>query len=160
MRLFPLNTGVSEIRGIVEIIKDNGRMIEMSKLAEETNDDIDDLFPLIDTCVMLRLCTISKGVVKLTKSGSELASHNTKELFSKALRKVEPFKSAMAMVGREGLTTKELASKLGKKGVSFHPDDITNRELLKNLLVKWGVTNNLFHYDGSIDLWSKYTANR
>lgn len=156
MRLFPLNTGVSEIRGIVDILRDNGGTMDMSKLAAETNEEIDVLFPIVDTCVILGLCTISKGVVKLTKSGSELGSHNTKELFAKALKKVEPFKSALGIINREKVSTRELAAKLKKKGIYFHQDEIVNMELLKNLLVKWGVTNVLFSYDGSIDLWSRY----
>ena len=95
MKLFPLDTGVSQIRGIVEIIKDYKGSIEMSKLAEETNDEIDDLFPLIDTCVLLKICKVKEGAVKLTDSGKSLATHNTRRMFAKALDKVEPFKSAL-----------------------------------------------------------------
>jgi NitT/TauT family transport system ATP-binding protein len=156
VKLFPLNTLVGEIRGIIEIIKDNGGKIEMSSLSRETNDDIDDLFPLLDTCTMLDLATISKGVVKLTQSGTKLASYNTRELFSQALQKAEPFKSTLTLVSRSGLTTDQLASRLSKKGISFHSDGITNREVLKNLLLKWGVQNHLLHYDAETDIWSKY----
>jgi hypothetical protein len=157
-KLFPLNTGVSEIRGIIEIIKDNGSSIEMSRLSEETNDDIDGLFPLIDTCSILGLCTIKKGIVKLTASGSKLASDNSRELFSRALMKVEPFKSALSLLAKSPKTTQSLCESLRKKGVAFHDDSITNKELIKDLLLKWGVTNRLFHYDSKADLWSKYKS--
>ena len=155
-KLFPLDTGTNEIRGIIEIIKNSGGKMEMSSLSRETNYDIDDLFPLLDTCTMLGLCSISKGIVKLTQSGSRLASYNSRELFSKALQRDEPFKSALSLVGRSSLTTAQLASQLSKKGISFHSDVITNKELLKNLLLKWGVQNHLLHYDAETDLWSKY----
>jgi NitT/TauT family transport system ATP-binding protein len=158
MKLFPLDTGVSEIRGIIEIIRDNSNKIDMSKLAEETNADIDDLFPLVDACSVLGLCTISNGMVKLTARGIELASHNTKELFAQALKKVEPFKSSLEIIGSGKISTAHLTERLAKKGIEFHGDNITNTELLKDLLLKWGVTNHLFSYNPSTDRWSKYRA--
>ncbi len=155
MKLFPLDTGVSQIRGIVEIIKDNNNTIDVSKLAEETNDEIDDLFPLIDTCVLLRLCTVDQGAVKLTKSGKNLATHNTRQVFAKALNKVEPFKTAMMVIKKEKeLSTQDLARALYKKGILYNSDEITNTELLKNLLLKWGVGNKLLTYNNDSDMWS------
>jgi hypothetical protein len=156
MKLFPLDTGVSQIRGIVEIMKDHSGSIEVSKLAEETNDEIDDLFPLIDTCVLLQLCTVKEGMVKLTQSGKNLATHNTREVFSHALDKVEPFKSAMIIIKKEKeISTQDLSRALYKKGILYNSDQITNTELLKNLLLKWGVRNKLLSYDYDSDMWSK-----
>lgn len=155
MKLFPLNTGVSQIRGIIEIIKDNKNAIEVSKLAEETNEEIDDLFPLIDTCVLLKLCVVKDGTVTLTKSGKNLATHNTRDVFSKALNKVEPFKTAAVILKKnKELSTQELSRALYKKGIFFNSDEITNIELLKNLLLKWGVGNKLFSYHYDTDTWS------
>jgi hypothetical protein len=156
MKLFPLDTGVSQIRGIIEIIKDNKGSIEVSKLAEETNDEIDDLFPLIDTCVLLRLCTVKDGLVRLTKSGMNLATHNTREVFARALHKVEPFSSTIAMI-RTGkmVNTGDLSKKLYKKKIFYNTDEVTNTALLKNLFLKWGVGNKLFSYNPDTDIWSK-----
>ena len=156
MKLFPLDTGVSQIRGIIEIIKDNKGSIEVSKLAEETNDEIDDLFPLIDTCVLLKLCTVKAGVIKLTKSGVNLATHNTREVFAKALHKVEPFSTAIAAIKKGKMTdTQNLSRALYKKGIMYNSDEMTNTELLKNLLLKWGVRNKLLSYNYDTDMWSK-----
>ena len=156
MKLFPLDTEVSQIRGIIEIIKDYKGSIEIAKLAEETNDEIDDLFPLIDTCVLLKLCIVKEGTVRLTKSGIGLATHNSRVVFANALEKVEPFKSAGSKIKRsKGISTQDLARTLYKKGILFNSDEITNTELLKNLLLKWGVRNKLFSYDYNSDIWSK-----
>jgi len=156
MKLFPLDTGVSQIRGIVEIMKDHNGSIEMSKLAEETNDEIDDLFPLIDTCVLLKLCTVKEGVVMLTKSGKNLATHNTKEVFANALDKVEPFRTAMRIIKSEKeISTEDLEKALSRKGIMYNSDKITNTELLKNLLLKWGIRNGLFSYNYDSDMWTK-----
>jgi hypothetical protein len=156
MKLFPLNTGVSQIRGIIEIIKDNNNAIDMSRLADETNDEIDDLFPLIDTCVLLKLCNVKDGKVRLTKSGINLAKNNTREVFAKALAKVEPFYGVIAVIKRaKRIETKELETALRKRGVFYNSDDVTNTELLKSLLLKWGVENGLFSYDNDSDIWFK-----
>lgn len=159
MKLFPLNTGVSQIRGIIEIIKDNKNSIEVSRLAEETNEEIDDLFPLIDTCVLLKLCTVKDGLVKLTRSGITLATHNTREIFAKALDRVEPFKSSTSLL-RKGneLSTQDLSRALYKKGIFYNSDEITNTELLKNLLLKWGVGNKLFSYNNGTDMWKRQAS--
>ncbi|MDE1871030.1 MAG: AAA-associated domain-containing protein [Candidatus Micrarchaeota archaeon] len=155
MKLFPLDTSVSQIRGIIEIMKDSNGSIDVSKLAEETNDEIDDLFPLIDTCVLLKLCTVKSGAVKLTKTGMNLATHNTREVFARALHNVEPFKSAISAIKKgKRMTTPEVSKALYKKGILYNSDEITNTELLKNLLLKWGISNKLFSYDYELDVWS------
>ncbi len=46
--LFPPGPGISRVRGIVNIIKQNKGKIEISKLAEEAEEDIDDLLPQIE----------------------------------------------------------------------------------------------------------------
>ncbi len=154
-KLFPLNTGVSQIRGIIEIIRDNKGSMDISKLADETNDEIDDLFPLIDTCVLLGICGVKNGVVRLTASGRTLATHNTREVFAKSLERVEPFKTAISIIRKREITTQDLAKQLHSKGVYYNTDTITNTELLKNLLLKWGVRNRLFAYNYDSDIWSR-----
>lgn len=155
MKLFPLNAGVSQIRGIIDIVKSNGSPMEISKIAESTKEDIANLFPLIDACSMLKLCTVRNGSVKLTRSAASLTNTNKRGIFAKALASVEPFKSTIAAVARGRISTKELSRKLHKKGIFFDSDEVTNMELLKNLLFKWGIENGIFSYNHSSDTWSK-----
>ena len=157
MRLFPLNTGVSEVRGIVELIQENRNRISMSKLAQETNTDIAGLFPIVDAGVMLGLCRISKGSVLLTDNGAALSPKNSREMFSKGLAKAEPFRSAIALLSsKDGLKTKEIGEALKRKGITFHSDAVVNCGLLRDLLLKWGTTNRLFGYDPVKDRWYRY----
>ncbi|HIH50468.1 TPA: hypothetical protein HA291_03375 [Candidatus Micrarchaeota archaeon] len=156
MKLFPLNAGVSQIRGIIEIVKNNRGPMEISKIAESTKEDIADLFPLIDACSMLKLCTVRNGTVKLTSSAAKLTNANKREVLAKALANVEPFKSTIAAVARgKGISTKELSRRLYRKGMFFDSDEVTNMELLKSLLFKWGIENKLFAYNHASDTWSK-----
>ena len=157
MRLFPLNTGVSEVRGIVELIQENKNRISISKLAQETDTDIAGLFPIVDAGVMLGMCRISKGSVFLTDSGAALSPKNSRDMFSKGLAKAEPFRSTIALLNsRDGLKTKEISEALKKKGISFHSDFVVNCGLLRDLLLKWGATNRLFGYDNVKDRWYRY----
>jgi hypothetical protein len=156
MKLFPLNAGVSQIRGIIDLVKGNKIPMEISKIAEDTKEDIADLFPLIDACSMLKLCTVKDGKVKLTSSATKLTNTNKREVFARALATIEPFKSTISAVSKgNGISTKELSEKLYKKGIFFDSDEVTNIELLKSLLFKWGIENGLFSYDHASDMWSK-----
>ncbi len=156
MKLFPLNAGASQIRGIIDIIKANKNIIDVSRLAEETNNDIAELFPLIDACVMLGLCKVKDGTVKLTKTGAIIDNDNKRKIFTKALNKVEPFRSASAIIKHsKEISTLDLSRKLYKKRILFNSDEITNIELLKGLLFKWGIENKLFSYNSMSDMWSK-----
>ena len=156
MKLFPLNAGISQIRGIIELIKGNKGPMELSKLAEDTKENIADLFPLIDACSMLKLCTVKDGKVKLTRSAATLTSTNKREIFARVLPVIEPFKSTIAAISKgDGISTKELSERLYKKKIFFDSDEVTNTELLKSLLFKWGIENGLFSYDHASDTWSK-----
>ncbi len=157
MKFFPLDVGVSEIRGIIDIIKDNGNAMEVSKLAEETDDEIDDLFPLLDAGVLLGLCKISKGNVVLTKKGVLLDQHNAKDIFSDALRHIEPFKSVLSLLkSKDKMSANEIADALLRRGISYNSDRITNEELISGLLTRWSITNHILSYDQESGLWEIY----
>ncbi len=156
MKLFPLNAGVSQIRGVIALIKSNKGSMELSKIAAHTKADIADLFPLIEACSMLKLCKVKNGKVTLTSSATALTNANRRDLFAKALASVEPFKSTLAVMAKgKRISTKELSRKLYRKGIYFNSDEITNMEILKNMLFKWGIENGLLSYDHSSDAWSK-----
>ena len=70
--MFPLGTGVSRVRAIIGMLKQRGGSMSMSELAEESEEDIDDLLPLIDACKLLGLATIRKSTLQLTDKGRKL----------------------------------------------------------------------------------------
>ncbi|MGC8647559.1 MAG: AAA-associated domain-containing protein, partial [Candidatus Micrarchaeia archaeon] len=151
---FPVDVGISEVRGIIEVVKDNGNSLSISKLSEEAEEEIDKLLPLIDACEMLGLCTVENGMVKLTKTGIDLNMKNSSQIISKALSGIEPFRSIKEALAGKALTTSALASILKSKNIVLFADDTVNIEMLRNLLIKWGVRTKMLSYDRDEDKWS------
>lgn len=153
--MFPLGPGISRVRGIVSIIKQNKGSIEISKLAEEAEEDIDDLLPLIEACKLLGFTVVDESEVKLTEKGAKLTFSNFSKLINESLIEVEPFKSTIRIIDGKKVTTSELFGNLKSRGVVLHGDDVTNEILLKKLLIRWGVRSKLINYDQEADLWSR-----
>lgn len=155
MELFPLNAGISELRGLIKLIKDNGSAIEISELAKEAETEIDALLPLIDACRLLGLCRVSDGSIKLTDPGVNLTMRNVHDVLKKSLVQIEPFKSSFAILNAEkSVTTERLSELLGNAGITLYTEKVMNAELLKKLLLKWCVRLKLFAYDPKADEWS------
>ena len=146
MGQFPVDIGISEVRGIIEVVKDNGNSLSISKLSEEAEEEIDKLLPLIDACEMLGLCTVENGIVKNMK--------NSSQIISKALSGIEPFRSIKEALAGKALTTSALANMLKSKNIVLFADDTVNIEMLRNLLIKWGVRTKMLSYDRNEDKWS------
>ncbi len=129
--MFPLGPGISRVRGIVSIVKlHNGRM-EISKLAEEAEEDIDDLLPLIEACKLLGFAAVDESEVKLTEKGSKLTFSNFSKLISESLADVEPFKSTVRIIDSRKVNSPELFGTLKSRGIVLHGEAMTNDILLK-----------------------------
>lgn len=137
------------------LLKDNNGVMDVSQLADESEQNVDNLLPLIESCKILGLATVKNGQIHLTKDGNELNIKNFSQVLSKKLASVEPFKSSIAIVGRSvrGLTTEALASNLLKSGIMIHGDSKMNEALLKSMLLKWAVRTNMLTYTEEDDTW-------
>ncbi|MCL4365517.1 MAG: AAA-associated domain-containing protein [Candidatus Marsarchaeota archaeon] len=153
--LFPLGTGISRVRGIVNLIKQHKGRMEISELAEESEEDVDDLLPLIEACKMLKFVTVEDSVLRLTEKGARLTFSNFSKSIKEGLDDVEPFKSTLKIVNERQITSAELFSKLRSRGIMFHGDEAANDIMLKRLLIRWGVRSKLIEYDPQNDVWSK-----
>jgi len=153
--VFPLGPGISRVRGIVSIIKQNNGRIEISKLAEESEEDIDDLLPLIEACKLLGFAAVDESEVKLTDKGSKLTFSNFSKLINEGLVEVEPFKSTIKIIDNRKVNSQELFKTLRSRGILLHGEEATNDILLKKLLIRWGVRSKLINYDQESDLWSR-----
>ena len=153
--LFPLGTGIGRVRGIINIMKQHKGHIGMSELAEEAEEHVDDLLPLIEACKILGLVLIDDSELRLTEAGSKVTFSNFSKTIHEKLSKVEPFKSALKIMGDGEVTTKELFETLRDRGIILHGDEATNDMLLKNLFIRWGVRGKLMSYDSNTDCWKK-----
>jgi len=153
--LFPSGTGISRVRGIVSLIKQHKGRMEMSDLAEESEEDIDDLLPLIEACKLLKFVTVDDSVLKLTEKGSKLTFSNFSKSIKEGLESVEPFKSTVKILDERQITSADLFSRLKSRGIMVHGDEATNDIMLKRLLIRWGVRAKLIEYNSHADTWAR-----
>jgi hypothetical protein len=153
--MFPLNTGITELRSLIKLAKENGNSIELSKVAEETKKGIDVLLPLVDACRMLGLCTVNEGAIQLTEYGINLTTGNMRNELSRQLGKIEPFKHVLEIVGlQRRISTGRLAELLSGAGITLYTEKAVDAELLKTLLLKWAVRLRMLSYDVRNDAWT------
>lgn len=153
-KLFPLGTGISRMRGILKIIKENDDKMDLAKLAEESEIDIDSLLPLIEVCEMLGFTHTKDSKIKLTKEGEELNLRNMSKILRNKLEAIDPFKSAVELLSKGELTSDELFESMESKGILFHGEKAINNAMLKGLFVDWALRTKLMRYDPEKDVWS------
>jgi len=154
MGQFPIGVGITELRGVLEIIKENGGALSLAKLADESEEEIDKLLPLLDAGELLGLCEVKNGIARLTEKGKKLKLSNIASMLSKKLKEIEPFNSVIDILSKKSLSTAEIAEELKSRNIILNADDTTNVELLRNLLIKWGVRTKLLAYNKDSDSWS------
>lgn len=152
--LFPLDTGISRVRGVISILKQNKGHMEISRLAEEADEQLDDLLPLINACKLLGFATVDDAEIKLTQDGARLTFSNFSKSIHDGLEKVEPFRSTLKILRHNEVSTAELFSALNSKGIILHDDQAVSDALLKKLLIRWGVRSKLLNYNSEADVWS------
>lgn len=86
---------VSELLGFLEAVYeiDPRKAIDLPQLAEDLHLEVDDLFPIMEACELMRLAQVTKGDIKLTQSGCELVQDDIlkrKEVFANLLMNYVP----------------------------------------------------------------------
>jgi hypothetical protein len=154
MEQFPLDIGLTELRGVIKVIKDNNNTIALSKLVAETGEEIDTLLPLLNAGRMLNLLTINNGIVTITESGKILSIKNIANIIGSQLALLEPFRTILEVLKEGNKTTNELVVKLNALNISLNVADQTSK--LRTMLIKWGVRTKLVLYNRKKDEWSLY----
>ena len=78
------------IAGLLELLHDRGGKDDLYKLADELAMDVDDLFPIVESCVMLGFATLKEGDVEISPEGVAFADADIlhrKTLFREAALK-------------------------------------------------------------------------
>ena len=155
-KIFPVTARAHRMLGVIKLIVEHSGSADISVLSNETNEDIDSLLPLIDACRMLGLCIVKNGTVSIgdaavTGSPKELNAH-----IAKRLRRIEPFRSVLAMLGNgKVLTTRQIADRIERLGmVLYSPRAANEIGALKELLAGWAVHTKLLKHNAGNDSWS------
>ncbi|MGC8478321.1 MAG: AAA-associated domain-containing protein [Candidatus Micrarchaeia archaeon] len=152
--LFPAEAGITQMRGVLKLVKDNGDSMGIAELADEAEEEIDDLFPILDACKILGLAKVEDGKVKLTEDGKKLNLKNMQKIIKGPLCEAEPFKTVLMAAKIEGsVTTEKLADILKENNLAFYSDKLKYMEQLRKLLVKWAVRLKILVYDQENDSW-------
>ena len=153
--VFPADTGISRVRAIINILKQNKGRLGITELAEESEEDVDDLLPQIEACKLLGLLVIDDADLKLTEKGERLTFSNFSKFIRESLVALEPFRSVLKILGNKEVPSQQLFSGIHRRGIAIHGDKATNEILLKKLLLRWGVRSKLMSYNSELDLWKK-----
>lgn len=144
---------MNSVRGIILLIKEWGGSISISELADEAEEEVDDLLPLLNACKLLDFINVDDAIVKLTEKGEKLTKGSPYKVIREGLKEVEPFKSALEGLSKKTKTTSELLKFLKSKGIIIR-EEAETKDSLKRILRNWGVGSKLLHYNEDHDTWS------
>lgn len=153
MSYFPPDVKSSQLVSFLKVVHQLGGVTEVAKVARELRMDLTMLLPILNASEILDLVSVEKGVVKLTSSGEEMQTTSKGDIVTigEALRRVEPFKTA---VGMRTFSARQVAELLASRGVRWHHEDDLNAIIVKEMLIDWGIKMGLFDYDGSASLFT------
>ncbi len=138
----------SKLLGLLRMLENIGGRADMARLSDESELDIDELFPVMTFARILDLVEVRNGDILLTQEGRAFLrmSHEerAKHLREKLL-KIEIFRRIKEELVQKGSIEKEeIISKLLDKDFSF----CENVDEAFECLVLWGVYAGIFDYDG------------
>lgn len=145
----PANVRAGQIIGLVEVTGGLGSPIDVGKLAYEFGDDIATLLPILDAAEMLGLVKIERGNVNQTEFGLKFqrTSKHKIRLLKDQLLKIEPFKTAVEMVSKQGsVSAGEVADALIHKKVRWHHEQEVNETLVNAMLIHWAIYAGILSY--------------
>jgi len=149
MPVMPANVRAGQIIGLVDVTGSLGSPIDVGRLAYEFGDDIATLLPVLDAAEMLDLVKIEKGNVNQTDFGLRFqrTSKHKIRLLKDHLSKIEPFKTAVDMVSKQGsVSSSEVADALIRKKVQWHHEQEVNEALVNGLLIHWAIYAGILKY--------------
>lgn len=140
---------VSEIIGLLEVVKDYKGKEDIAKLADDFDLEIDEILPEAEAAELLGFVVIENGDIKLTEKGKQILRSGIKErrkIFREQLLKLDIFKNLIAYLKEKGgkVSREEIFEFLkqnlpGDFNVNFR--DIIN----------WGRYANIISYDSEND---------
>jgi NitT/TauT family transport system ATP-binding protein len=149
----PVNTPLPDVSpgglgGLLEILAARGGKDGLAEIADDLSFEIDDLLPLTDAAVLLRLARIEGSDIELTAEGKELAAADilpSKQLFARQAARHAPLvrtiTQALAATAdhtlREGFFLDVL-----RRG--FSPQEARNQ---LDTAIDWGRYAELYDYD-------------
>jgi len=147
---------ISEMMGLLESLEDRKEtVVDLPKLAEELNFEIDDLFPIMEALEILRFAQVPEGDIKLTAEGEELAKADIldrKKIFARHLINYVPLASQI----RKELDVNpehKISEEHFLEELEHHLSEQAAEEVLTTV-IDWGRYAEIFAYDYNSGLLS------
>ncbi len=142
------DANVSELTGLLESLGTEKGKIDLPELAEESQLDVDDLFPLIEALEILRFAHVSGGDIELTPEGKQFADADIqarKKIFAEHLRRYIPLAQHICNILDEKRNHKVSEERFLSKLEDFFTEKEAERVL--TTVIDWGRYAELFAYD-------------
>jgi NitT/TauT family transport system ATP-binding protein len=149
----PMNTPLPDVSpgglaGLLEILAARGGKDGLAEIADDLSFEIDDLLPLTDTAVLLRMARIDGSDIELTPDGKAFAVADiltSKQLFARHAAKTAPLVRAIvqALAATEDHTLREgFFLDVLRRG--FSPQEARSQ---LDTAIDWGRYAELYDYD-------------
>jgi NitT/TauT family transport system ATP-binding protein len=136
------------LTGFIELVDDLGKKVDLYKLADQLNLDLEDFLPIVEASQLLQFATIQQGDIELTNVGHQFADASVLErkiLFNEQVTKHVPIMEKIVWV---------LQSKSNKKMEREFFVEIFEKQFgaeeaehQLDILIDWGRYAELFSYD-------------
>jgi len=141
---------VGGMAGLLELLHDRGGREDLFRLSEELVMDVEDLLPILESCVLLGFATLKEGSVELTQEGRVFADadiQTRKVLFRQAsLQHVTILKQIDSILKRK--SDHAIADEFFHDILDEHfSEDEVQRQL--DTAVNWGRYAEIFDYDSA-----------
>ncbi len=141
------STGVSSLLGLMEILEDINKPVEIAKLDDSLDEERTTLMNLLDDAESLGLITISNGDVSITELGKKFLNSSVsdrKKILKESLKSVEPFNSIIKYM--KSLDTNEIQKEDLERFLEDNFPSGDNEEIVR-VVLNWGRYAKLFNYD-------------
>jgi NitT/TauT family transport system ATP-binding protein len=142
---------VGSISGLLELIVEEFEgSVDIPRLAERIQLEVDDLLPILDVSVLLDFAAVTQGDVKLTEIGQDFATTTilrSKDLFRQQVLANVPVLVGMIQILREKRNLSMQAGFFIDLLNEYFSDKESERQFAT--AVDWGRYAELFEYDAS-----------
>ncbi len=139
--------GVGDIVGLLEIMEDVGKSVDIAKLDDSLDEERSTLLNLLNDADALELLEIVNGDIRLTELGKKFLESNIdgrKEILKAQVARVEPFNSLLNEFQAKQATEMSKEEMEDFIRGNFPSEDDINTF---NLIIGWGRYTKLLDYD-------------
>ncbi len=141
------STGVGSLLGLMEILEDIDKPVDIAKLDDSLDEERTTLMNLLDDAESLGLITVSNGDVSITELGKKFLNSSVsdrKKILKESLKSVEPFNSIIKYM--KSLDTNEIQMEDLERFLEDNFPSGDNEEIVR-VVLNWGRYAKLFNYD-------------